>query len=100
MAGWYEHLYARVGPFAAAETLLMAGAGQGGRAGSPVSSTDDGLARGKGLPGLLPPQGQDSATSKNSLPKSASTSHLGGLNQMPPGPMVRPTSSHLDSSSS
>ena len=52
---------------------------------------DDALARANGLPGLMPAQAlaQDSATSKNSLPKSASTSHLGGLNQMPPGPMVR-----------
>ncbi|KAK9909362.1 hypothetical protein WJX75_001049 [Coccomyxa subellipsoidea] len=63
--------------------------GQGGRAGSPVSSTDDALARANGMPGLPPAQAQaqDSATSKNSLPKSASTSHLGGLSQMPPGPM-------------
>ncbi|BDA42678.1 probable AP2-like ethylene-responsive transcription factor PLT2 at N-terminal half [Coccomyxa sp. Obi] len=61
--------------------------GQGGRTGSPVSSTDDALARANGLPGLLPPQAQDSATSKNALPKSASTSHLGTLKQMPPGPM-------------
>ena len=65
------------------------GAGQGGRTGSPVSSTDDALARANGLPGLLPPQAQDSASSKNALPKSASTSHLGTLKQMPPGPMVR-----------
>ena len=72
-------------------------AGQGGRAGSPVSSTDDALARANGMPGLPPAQAQaqDSATSKNSLPKSASTSHLGGLSQMPPGPMVQPPIFHL-----
>ena len=75
-------------------------AGQGGRAGSPVSSTDDALARANGMPGLPPAQAQaqDSATSKNSLPKSASTSHLGGLSQMPPGPMVQPPIFHLNSS--
>jgi hypothetical protein len=54
-------------------------AGRGPRADSPVSSTDDALARANGFPALLP---QDNATSKGNLPKSLSTSHLGA-------PMVR-----------